>query len=68
MATFAELTKDQQKTYCNFSISHFLQRRKLITDYQSAVTEEERTAIQSALDDKAAEDISVDGWLASLEE
>jgi len=66
MATFASLTKPEQKQYTNWLISHYLGQQSTINKYQQAESDEDRTTQQSALDAIQAEDISVDGWQASL--
>ena len=67
MAVFTDLTKEQQLNYTNFLLNHYMEQRRIIQKHRSATTDEDRTTFQNALDAKTAEDITVDGYLATLE-
>lgn len=62
MAKFADLTKEQQLEYTNILLNNYIERRRLIQRYRGATTEAERIAVQSTLDKKVAEDLTVDAF------
>lgn len=63
---FPDLTKEQQLDYTNFVLNHYIEQRRIIASYRSATSDPDRAIWQAALDAKVAEDITVDGWLATL--
>jgi hypothetical protein len=63
---FPDLTKEQQLNYTNFLLNHYMEQRRIIASYRSATSDPDRVILQAALDAKVAEDITVDGWLATL--
>jgi len=66
MATFASLTKDQQLGYANIKLNHFLDLRRLLQRYRITLTDEERAAVQDAIDIKVTEEPTVDSYLQGV--
>ena len=63
MTVFADLTKDQQLGFCNVMLQHYMEMRRLVQRHRSAVTDEERTAIQGSITTKVTEEPTVDSYL-----
>jgi hypothetical protein len=64
MAAFGDLTKEQQLGYTNAKLQHHMELRRLIQRYRGASTDEERIAVQSAIDAKLLVEPTVDSYLA----
>jgi hypothetical protein len=63
MATFADLTKQQQFEYSSLVLQHWTKVRRLVTSHISANTPEEKAAIQVQLDAQVALEWTVDKYL-----
>ena len=63
MAVYGDLTKTQQDEFAHIMIVHYLEVRRLVKRHESVPSQDDKNAIQAAIDIKVAAEPTVDSYL-----